>query len=260
MYKRAYGKINIILKVYKKEGKETKHKVDTAIQICKKIYDKIKIKESDNFEVVYTNKYKQKLSFNDCSVNKVVHWFKKNFPDSNTNFKIKIIKRIPPNSGFGGESTDAAFVLNYLLSKNNVYELNKTQLRDLALNVGSDVPFFLSKYHTAHVSGYGDEVKKIKDIRIFYKIYPIMVKCETQKVYEALDNDKNYESKYSGKSLIVDILTENFSFIDYYNDLQKYVFKVYPEIKKHYDNLNNFKKRKIIVNGSGSYLIIFHLY
>jgi 4-diphosphocytidyl-2C-methyl-D-erythritol kinase len=55
-------------------------------------------------------------------------------------------------------------------------------------------------------------------------------------------------------------LTENFSFIDYYNDLQKYVFKVYPEIKKHYDNLNNFKKRKIIVNGSGSYLIIFHLY
>ena len=145
MYKRAYGKINIILKVYKKEEKEVKHKVDTAIQICKKIYDKIKIKESDNFEVVYTNKYKQKLSFNDCSVNKVVNWFKKNFPDSNTNFKIKIIKKIPPNSGFGGESTDAAFVLNYLLSKNNVYELTKTQLRDLALNVGSDIPFFLSK-------------------------------------------------------------------------------------------------------------------
>ena len=44
MYKRAYGKINIILKVYKKEEKEVKHKVDTAIQICKKIYYKIKIK------------------------------------------------------------------------------------------------------------------------------------------------------------------------------------------------------------------------
>ena len=42
MYKKAYGKINIILKVSKKQKNETKHKIDTAIQICKKFYDKIK--------------------------------------------------------------------------------------------------------------------------------------------------------------------------------------------------------------------------
>ena len=28
----------------------------------------------------------------------------------------------------------------------------------------------------------------------------------------------------AGSSLIVDVLTENFNFVDYYNDLQKYVF------------------------------------
>ena len=155
---------------------------------------------------------------------------------------------------------DAAFVLNYLLAQNNIHGLDKNQLKDLAINIGSDIPFFLSNYQTAHVSGYGDEVKKIKNIRVFYKIYPIMVKCETQKVYNALDKDKNYDSKYSAKSLIVDVLTENFNFVDYYNDLQKYVFEIYPEIKKHFDNLNKFKKNKIIVNGSGSYLIIFNLY
>ena len=260
MYKKAYGKINIILKVSKKQKNETKHKIDTAIQICKKFYDKIKIKKSDKFEVSYTNDYKQKLSFDDCSVNRVVNWFRKNFPNSNTNFKVKIFKRIPSNSGFGGESTDAAFVLNYLFAKNGIHGLDKNQLKDLAINIGSDIPFFLSNYQTAHVSGYGDEVKRIKNIRVFYKIYPIMVKCETQKVYNALDKDKNYDSKYSAKSLIVDVLTENFNFVDYYNDLQKYVFEIYPEIKKHFDNLNKFKKNKIIVNGSGSYLIIFNLY
>ena len=260
MYKKAYGKINIILKVSKKQENETKHKIDTAIQICKKFYDKIQIKQSDKFEVIYTNKYKQKLSFADCSITRIVNWFKNNFPNSDTNFKIKVIKGIPTNSGFGGESSDAAFVLNYLLRRNNIFELSKQQLRDIALNVGSDIPFFLSNHYTAHVSGYGDEVKKIKDIRVFYKIYPVMIKCETQKVFEVLDKDKEYNSKYTGDSLIVDVLTENFNFVDYYNDLQKYVFQIYPEVKKHYDNLNKFQKNKIIVNGSGSYLIIFYLY
>ena len=260
MYKKAYGKINIILKVYKKQENQTKHRIDTIIQISKKFYDKIKINKSDKFCVNYTDDYRQKLSFNDCSVTKAVNWFKKNFPNSDINFKVKIIKKIPPNSGFGGESTDAAFVLNYLLNKNNISGLDKNLLKDLALNVGSDIPFFLSNYHTAHVSGYGDEVKKIKNIRVLYKIYPITIKCEAKKVYDALDKDKNYISKYHGKSLIVDILTENFNLVDYYNDLQKYVFEIYPEIKKHFDNLNKFKKNKIIVNGSGSYLIIFYLY
>ena len=147
-----------------------------------------------------------------------------------------------------------------MLAKNGIHGLDKNKLKDLDINISRNITFFLSNYQTAHVSGYGDEVKKIKNIRVFYKIYPIMVKCETQKVYNALDKDKNYDSKYSAKSLIVDVLTENFNFVDYYNDLQKYVFEIYPEIKKHFDNLNKFKKNKIIVNGSGSYLIIFNLY
>lgn len=258
MYKKAFGKINIILKVHNKKANESKHQIDSVMQICNKVYDKIKIKPAKNFDVKYVNSYKQNISFDDCSISKIVKWFKSNFPNSNTNFQVNVIKNIPINSGFGGESTDAAFVLSFLICKNNIPELTNKQIKDIAINVGSDIPFFLSRAHTAHVTGFGDEVKIIKKAQVDYEIYPIMEKCSSKNVYEALDKDTNFQSKYTSSSLYVDVLNNEYTFTDYYNDLQNYVFQLYPEVKKHYDKLNNFAKHPIIVNGAGSYLIIFN--
>jgi len=165
------------------------------------------------------------------------------------------LKKIPTNSGFGGESTDAAFVLNYLLRKNNI-SLTQEQIKDIALNVGSDIPFFMSNFYTAHVTSYGEKVKRIKSILFDYEIYPIMEQCSSQNVYNALNKDKKFNSKYTSSSLYVDAINCTYSFIDFYNDLQNYVFKLYPAVKKHYDKLNSFKKHPIFVNGAGSYLII----
>ena len=159
MYKKAFGKINIILKVKRKKPNESKHQIDSVMQICHKMYDKIKIKPAKNFNVRYINSYKQVITFDDCSISKIVRWFKSNFPNSNTNFQINVVKNIPVNSGFGGESTDAAFVLNFLIQKNEITELTNKQIEDIAINVGSDIPFFLTRAHTAHVTGYGDKVK-----------------------------------------------------------------------------------------------------
>lgn len=259
MYKKAFGKINIILKVNKKKANESKHQIDSVMQICHKVYDKIKIKPAKNFNVKYVNSYKQSITFDDCSISKVVKWFKLNFPNCNTNFQVNVIKNIPINSGFGGESTDAAFMLNFLIQKNKVEELTDKQLEDIAINVGSDIPFFLTRAHTAHVTGYGNKVKIIKKALVDYKIYPIMIGCSSKNVYEALDKDKNFKSTYTSSSLYVDVLNAEFAFADYYNDLQKYVFQLYPEVKKHYDKLNQFTKHPIIVNGAGSYLIIFNV-
>ena len=258
MYKKAYGKINIILKVFKKDKSELKHRIDSVMLICDKMYDKIRIKKSSSISINYFNKYKQILTINNCSITKIIKWFKLQFPNTNTNFKIEVLKNIPLNSGFGGESTDAAFVLNYLLKKNNIEFLTNNQLKDIALNVGSDIPFFLSRFYIAHVTNYGEKVKKIMDTFIDYDLYPIMEKCSSQKVYESLDNDKKYESEYTCGSLYVDAINKTYSFIDSYNDLQKYVFKLYPTIKEHYDKLNSFKKQRILVNGAGSYLIILN--
>ena len=76
-------------------------------------------------------------------------------------------------------------------------------------------------------------------------------------MYEALDKDKNFKSEYTSGSLYVDVLNAEFAFANYYNDLQKYVFQLYPEVKESYIKLNKISKHPIIVNGAGSYLIIF---
>ncbi len=255
MYKKAYGKINIILKIHKKKQNEIKHQIDSVMLICDRMYDKIRIKKANSFVVNYFNKYKQILTFKDCSICRAVKWFHTKFPSANINFKIDVLKKIPTNSGFGGESTDAAFVLNYLLRKNNI-SLTQEQIKDIALNVGSDIPFFMSNFYTAHVTSYGEKVKRIKNILFDYEIYPIMEQCSSQNVYHALNKDKKFNSKYTSSSLYVDAINGTYLFIDFYNDLQKYVFKLYPTVKKHYDKLNSFKKRPIFVNGAGSYLII----
>ena len=111
MYKKAFGKINIILKIHNKKANESKHQIDSVMQICNKVYDKIKIKPAKNFDVKYVNSYKQNISFDDCSISKIVKWFKSNFPNSNTNFQVNVIKNIPINSGTRGESTESTLDL-----------------------------------------------------------------------------------------------------------------------------------------------------
>ncbi|MCK5843433.1 MAG: 4-(cytidine 5'-diphospho)-2-C-methyl-D-erythritol kinase [Victivallales bacterium] len=54
---------------------------------------------------------------------------------------VKIVKRIPVAAGLGGGSSDAAALLRLLNGKFG--NLQEDELRELALSIGADVPFFL---------------------------------------------------------------------------------------------------------------------
>jgi 4-diphosphocytidyl-2-C-methyl-D-erythritol kinase len=56
--------------------------------------------------------------------------------------QLQLAKRIPPGSGLGGGSSDAAATL---LGLNTIYDepLEQEELHELAARLGSDVPFFL---------------------------------------------------------------------------------------------------------------------
>ncbi len=73
--------------------------------------------------------------------------------------EIDIVKQIPIFAGFGGGSADAGAVLTKL---NSMYgsPLSMDDLDELALEIGSDVPFFL-RGGTCLVSGRGEHVKPL---------------------------------------------------------------------------------------------------
>ena len=65
---------------------------------------------------------------------------------------IELRKRIPAGGGLGGGSSNAATTLTAL---NEMFALGRTDLAQLALNLGSDVPFFLVG-GTAYATGRGE--------------------------------------------------------------------------------------------------------
>ena len=62
-----------------------------------------------------------------------------------TTMSIELVKRIPPGSGLGGSSSNAASTLLTLnnLAKNAGNKLSDNEILDLASKLGSDVPFFV---------------------------------------------------------------------------------------------------------------------
>jgi 4-diphosphocytidyl-2-C-methyl-D-erythritol kinase len=74
---------------------------------------------------------------------------------------IHIEKRIPPEAGLGGGSSNAAAVLRAL--NRSLFTVDCSLLAELAAQVGSDVPFFLIG-GTAFVRGRGEVIQPLPDI------------------------------------------------------------------------------------------------
>jgi 4-diphosphocytidyl-2-C-methyl-D-erythritol kinase len=74
--------------------------------------------------------------------------------------EVVLLKNIPVGSGLGGGSSDAAFFLKGL---NDYFHLNLSdeKLSELALSLGSDVPFFLTN-RPALVTGRGESVSPLQ--------------------------------------------------------------------------------------------------
>ncbi len=73
--------------------------------------------------------------------------------------EVLLLKNIPPGSGLGGGASDAAFFLKGL---NNHFHVNLTpeELFEMALSLGSDVPFFLHN-RPVRVSGRGEIISPV---------------------------------------------------------------------------------------------------
>ena len=95
---------------------------------------------------------------------------------------FELDKRIPPGSGMGGASSDAAAALVGLKS---LFRLD-VDLAPVAEEVGSDVPFFLHG-GTALVEGRGERVTPLPDHDAWFAIAWPGIELSTKAVYAAWD-------------------------------------------------------------------------
>jgi 4-diphosphocytidyl-2-C-methyl-D-erythritol kinase len=112
--------------------------------------------------------------------------------------RVMLVKRIPPAAGLGGGSSDAASALRLA---NHAWQLNlpTSRLAELAAELGSDVPFFLSS-GAAICRGRGERVERLpSQARLHVVVVRPPVGLRTSDVYRAYDslNGKKDAARYA---------------------------------------------------------------
>lgn len=153
--------------------------------------------------------------------------------------KISIIKNIPSKAGLGGGSSDAASILSAL---NNRYSaFSDRELEALALDIGSDVPFFLKPFSIAHVRGRGEIIEKAGGLDSYMGLIIFMPRKGTSTIgaYRILDS-MNREYKELPE------LSESINKEDYPNDFELIDNDLVATLSRE------FPRQFVSLSGSGS--------
>ncbi|MCA9229736.1 MAG: 4-(cytidine 5'-diphospho)-2-C-methyl-D-erythritol kinase [Planctomycetales bacterium] len=101
---------------------------------------------------------------------------------------FQLVKRIPVQAGLGGGSSDAAATLQLLNVAWNIH-YDPSRLRQLAAELGSDVPFFVGS-GPAICRGRGEQIERVAGLpRLALVIVKPPVGLSTQQVFDRLHND-----------------------------------------------------------------------
>jgi 4-diphosphocytidyl-2-C-methyl-D-erythritol kinase len=168
------------------------------------------------------------------------------------NINITLKKNIPPGSGLGSASSDAAATLlglNRLLNT----ELPPHLLRKMAADLGSDVPFFLSG-PLAFCTGRGEKIGKLdKNFDFVALLFLPNLSVSTKRVYE---NYKHDETLYRSLKTAINgyISTNRIDLVAKMcaNMLQSTCFELAEGLKKLKTRIESLGCGPLCLSGSGS--------
>lgn len=228
------AKINLFFHVLFKR-KDGYHEIASFFQMIN-LFDRISISFS-NKDKFFSSSRQISLDHSNLVI-QALHLFRK----KTGLFKpveIFLEKNIPLQAGLGGGSSNAATTL-YALNELFNAPLSLEECKELALILGSDVPFFLSS-GSAFVQGRGEIIKPVNLKKTFsgYLFKPSFG-LSTKEVYAHF--------KKSTRRNIPSLTEEN---IVLFNDLEEAAFQLNPLMKKiKTDLLDLFEK--VVMTGSGS--------
>jgi 4-diphosphocytidyl-2-C-methyl-D-erythritol kinase len=180
----AHAKVNIFLKITGyKNGYHTLlsrfvqvNGLYDTISFIPQLCETFTIQGCDNIPKESNTLYKAYKALNLHTANPAVIEF------FNTH-KIVVAKRIPSQAGLGGGSSDAAA---FMLLVNDICDLrlSASQLAQIGSTIGADLPFFIHRYTSANVSGFGEIVEPFDEAPLALELYTPPLGCDTTQVYK----------------------------------------------------------------------------
>lgn len=179
---------------------------------------------------------------------------KRDFPSRGGGVRIHIDKRIPPGSGLGGGSSNAAAAL---LGLNRLWRLRLSikQLTRYARDIGADTAFFLRDKPFALGRGRGDEVSVLRINRSFWHILVIpKINISTRYIYGKVKRNLSltkggFDAKISIYALSRGGKTRWQEAVA--NDLQEVALREYPRLGRIIRRLRQLGCAAVAMSGSG---------
>lgn len=246
MIVKAYAKINLGLHIV---GKRTDgfHDIETIFHRID-LFDTLTLTENDSISVSVSTSDIPTEKENLCW--KAAMLLQKQLQLSH-GVHIHIEKHIPVGAGLGGGSSDAAAVLQSLPQFWH-QQIEEKSLKSLALQIGSDVPFFLGK-HSAYGEGRGERLTYVSlDVPYWIVVVYPNIHVSTSWAYQALSEKRNGtfpKRKTLGQKFSLSPLQ---SIVTAENDFEEVVFEAYPEIGEIKKKFFEARAVHALMSGSGS--------
>ena len=243
---KAYAKINLGLHIVGKR-QDGFHNIETVFHRIN-LFDEINIENSFDISISCTDITIPSDNNNLCW--KAAELLRKELGMAK-GVRIGITKNIPTGAGLGGGSSDAAAVLLALPFLWKI-DVKRPIIEKLALQLGSDVPFFLQN-SSAYAEGRGEVLKTI-DLALPYWIVLIHpnIHLSTPWAYNRLAEKRN------GLFPVRPNMAEQFSadpiraVLESENDFEEIVFEEHPKIEKIKKQLKDLGAAVSLMSGSGS--------
>ena len=229
----TYAKINLNLKI-SKDIEDGLHNI-SSLMVPINLYDSIEIKET-NADVDKIQFDKEGIS-EENTISKSLNLLRSrsNLPGF---FDIIIKKNIPIEAGLGGGSSNAAGIISTLTKK---YNLQMPTYREIAVNVGSDVPFFITG-KPANIFGIGDIVNPEnlqRDINMILVVPNEKISTKDAfSMFDELSQDNLEINEYEGLKI--------------FNDFWIPAQTLQPNLLKIKNNLESITNLEFYLSGSGS--------
>lgn len=240
-------KINLFLKITGKR-EDGYHNIETVFFPLEEPFDEITL-DFDSAPGIKIDSDNLSLPLDENNICwKAAESFAK-FAEITPAWKISIKKRIPVAAGLGGGSGNAAAVFRLLNEKYDAIDGEK--LKDIALKIGADVPYFLNPV-PARATGIGENIRPLKvDTPLFFVLVNPKFPVSSKWAYINRISPGGKIPEITGMISALESGNADAIARNMYNELGLALFKKFPALKIIRDTLMEAGALAAEISGSG---------